>query len=230
MKKFAKVLGMLAAFVLVICMTVGITVAALTANTGTITNTFVATTDLLQRANEFTLREHVATLGDGGNSYVLTEEYKKDADLYVGNQYTGLLQGMVMAKDPKVAITATNVTAESYLFVVVKAVNVGGLEYQLNVDHTDDESEPVTGAFNDITTAVNAIEAVPAGYTVLAFKTTVAINAPVAETSILYGDKVTVTDVSGITGSSSLAFTAYLCQTAGFASPEAAFAANWTLV
>lgn len=224
MKKNSKVIGVLVALVLVLCVAFGGTLAYLTAtpDNNTLTNTFTATAELVTNKSEnFKLTESKVKLSQDGNSY---EKDTVNPGQVTSQTYANLLQGMQMYKDPTVTITSGKINAQSYLYVVVNESNVDGV-----LTWAIDDAE-----FTDITTTVNtALSAsnkeVKDGYKVLVYKTNNENKIAIGEEvngNIIEGNIVTVANVDGlISNQATLTFSAYLCQTAGFASQEAALVA-----
>ncbi|MCI7810333.1 MAG: SipW-dependent-type signal peptide-containing protein [Clostridiales bacterium] len=220
MKK--KTLTIAIALVLVVALAVGATYAYLTAKTQTVTNTFTAGGAVA--ANDLTLKEHVATPNPDG-SYTLSDtNYVEEGE---GNSYV-VLPGVNLPKDPTVTVEKS--TGTYYLFVTVeKGSGFTGENAPLSYTTASDwESMTISG--NDVENKELYV------YSVTTDGTTTYIqpksNTPVFHAILagIVGDTSNTIEVSdgnaalqlGDNGSE-LKFTAYACQSAGFATPAAAW-------
>lgn len=219
MKK--KTLTIAIALVLVVALAVGATYAYLTATTKAVTNTFTAGGAVA--ANDLTLKEHVATPNTDG-SYTLGATYLDEGK---GNSYV-VLPGVNLPKDPTVTVEKS--TGTYYLFVTVeKGSGFTGENAPLSYTTASDwESMTISG--NDVANKELYV------YSVTTDGTTTYIqsqsNTPVSHAILagIVGDTSNTIKVSdgnaalqlGDNGSE-LKFTAYACQSAGFATPAAAW-------
>lgn len=115
-RKSVKVLSLVLAFVLVIGASVAGTLAWLTAQTETVTNTFTSA-ELIGTGGSFTLWENKATDTDGDGRYTLTEEKVTGGS---GNSYD-ILPGVNIPKNPTVEVK--NLEEYAYLYIKVTAKN-----------------------------------------------------------------------------------------------------------
>ncbi len=220
MKK--KTLTIAIALVLVVALAVGATYAYLTAQTTAVTNTFtaggaVATSDL-------TLKEHSVTQNADGSYTLDKDTYVKDGE---GNSYV-VLPGVNLPKDPTVTVAKS--TGTYYLFVTVeKGAGFMGQDAPLSYTTASDwKSMTISGS--DVANKELYV------YSVTTDGTTTYIQ-PQSNTSVSHAilagivdDSVNTIKVSdgenalqlGESGSE-LKFTAYACQSAGFATPVAAW-------
>lgn len=219
MKK--KTLTIAIALVLVVALAVGATYAYLTATTKAVTNTFTAGGAVA--ANDLTLKEHVATPNTDG-SYKLGNTYLGEGE---GNSYV-VLPGVNLPKDPTVTVEKS--TGTYYLFVTVeKGSGFMGEKAPLSYKTASDwKSMAISG--NDVANKELYV------YSVTSDGTTTYIQ-PKSENAVshailagIVGDPSNTIEVSdgnaalqlGDNGSE-LKFTAYACQSAGFATPAAAW-------
>lgn len=222
MKK--KTLTIAIALVLVVALAVGATWAYLTAKTQTVTNTFTAGGAVA--ANDLTLKEHVATPNADG-SYKLDTNYVKEGE---GNSYV-VLPGVNLPKDPTVTVEKS--TGTYYLFVTVEKGS-GFVGENAPLSYTTDSAWKQLEISAEGTTNVANKELYV--YSVTTDGTTTYIQ-PQSNTSVshailagIVGDTSNTIKVSdgnaalqlGDNGSE-LKFTAYACQSAGFADPAAAW-------
>lgn len=223
MKK--KTLTVAIALVLVVALAVGATYAYLTAKTEAVTNTFTAGGAVA--TNDLKLKEHVATQNADG-SYTLSDTaYVKEGE---GNSYV-VLPGVNLPKDPTVTVEKS--TGTYYLFVTVEKGSgfqaVGGKNAPLSYNVADSwQNLTISG-----TKAANT-ELYVYSVTTDGEKTYIqpASNSSVSHAILagIVGDTSNTIKVSdgdaalqlGDKGSE-LKFTAYACQSAGFATPAAAW-------
>lgn len=219
MKK--KTLTIAIALVLVVALAVGATYAYLTAQTKAVTNTFTAGGAVA--ANDLTLKEHVATPNTDG-SYKLDNTYLGEGE---GNSYV-VLPGVNLPKDPTVTVEKS--TGTYYLFVTVeKGSGFMGEKAPLSYKTASDwKSMAISG--NDVANKELYV------YSVTSDGTTTYIQ-PKSENAVSHAILAGIADdpsntikVSDGTAAlqlgnngSELKFTAYACQSAGFATPAAAW-------
>lgn len=220
MKK--KALTAAIALVLIVALAVGATYAYLTAKTKAVTNTFTAGGAVA--ANDLTLKEHVATPNTDG-SYKLDNTYLDEGK---GNSYV-VLPGVNLPKDPTVTVEKS--TGTYYLFVTVEKGS-GFVGKDAPLSYTTDSAwkqlkiEGTTNVANkelyvySVTTDGTTTYIQPQSNTAVSH----AILAGIA------GDPSNTIKVSDGTAAlqlgdngSELKFTAYACQSAGFADPAAAW-------
>lgn len=222
MKK--KTLTIAIALVLVVALAVGATYAYLTAKTEAVTNTFTAGGAVT--ADNLTLKEHnVIPNADG--SYTLGATYLDEGK---GNSYV-VLPGVNLPKDPTVTVEKS--TGTYYLFVTVEKGS-GFVGENAPLSYTTDSAWEQLDIFKEGTTDVTNKELYV--YSVTTDGTTTYIQ-PKSETAVshailagIVGDTSNTIKVSdgnaalqlGDNGSE-LKFTAYACQSAGFATPAAAW-------
>ena len=116
MKKRNKRIALIVSLVFVVALSVSFTAAYLTAQTDTVTNTFTATTSLIKADGAFTLTETK-------NYKMGTEGFELDgvAKTNTGVNYTGVLPGMKIAKDPMVSI---DLATAGHIFLKVESTNM----------------------------------------------------------------------------------------------------------
>ncbi len=222
MKK--KTLTIAIALVLVVALAVGATYAYLTATTKVVTNTFTAGGAVTDK--DLTLKEHVATPNADG-SYTLGTTYLDEGK---GNSYV-VLPGVNLPKDPTVTVEKS--TGTYYLFVTVEKGS-GFTGTNPSLSYTTDSAWEQLDIFKEGTTDVTNKELYV--YSVTTDGTTTYIQ-PKSDTAVshailagIVGDTSNTIKVSdgnaalqlGDNGSE-LKFTAYACQSAGFATPAAAW-------
>ncbi len=220
MKK--KTLTIAIALVLVVALAVGATYAYLTATTKTVTNTFTAGGAVAK--SDLTLKEHSVTQNADGSYTLSTTDYVKDGE---GNSYV-VLPGVNLPKDPTVTVEKS--TGTYYLFVTVeKGTGFMGENAPLSYT-TASDWEKMTISGDDVANKELYV------YSFTTDGTTTYIQ-PQSNTSVSHailagitGDTENTIKVSdgeaalalGESGSA-LKFTAYACQSAGFATPAAAW-------
>lgn len=219
MKK--KTLTIAIALVLVVALAVGATYAYLTAQTKAVTNTFTAGGAVAD--NDLTLKEHNVIPNTDG-SYTLGNTYLDEGE---GNSYV-VLPGVNLPKDPTVTVEKS--TGTYYLFVTVeKGSGFMGEKAPLSYKTASDwKSMAISG--NDVANKELYV------YSVTSDGTTTYIQ-PKSENAvshaILAAISATDNNTIGVADSdaalqlgndgSELKFTAYACQSAGFATPAAAW-------
>lgn len=222
MKK--KTLTIAIALVLVVALAVGATWAYLTATTKAVTNTFTAGGAVA--ANDLTLKEHVATPNTDG-SYTLGTTYLDEGK---GNSYV-VLPGVNLPKDPTVTVEKS--TGTYYLFVTVEKGS-GFVGENAPLSYTTDSAWKQLEISAEGTTNVANKELYV--YSVTTDGTTTYIQ-PKSDNAVSHailagitGDPSNTIKVSDGTAAlqlgdngSELKFTAYACQSAGFANPAAAW-------
>lgn len=220
MKK--KTLTIAIALVLVVALAVGATWAYLTATTDEVRNTFTAGGAVVK--DDLKLYEHTVTPNADG-SYTLNND---DAHITTtGNSYT-VMPGVNLPKDPTVKVVKS--TGTYYLFVTVtKGSGFMGEKAPLSYKTASDwKSMAISG--NDVANKELYV------YSVTSDGTTTYIQ-PKSENAvshaILAAISATDNNTIGVADSdaalqlgndgSELKFTAYACQSAGFATPAAAW-------
>ena len=222
MKK--KTLTIAIALVLVVALAVGATYAYLTAQTKAVTNTFTAGGAVAD--NDLTLKEHNVIPNTDG-SYTLGNTYLDEGK---GNSYV-VLPGVNLPKDPTVTVEKS--TGTYYLFVTVEKGS-GFVGENAPLSYTTDSAWEQLDIFKEGTTDVTNKELYV--YSVTTAGTTTYIQ-PKSDTAVshailagIVGDTsntIKVTDGNAALqlgdNGSELKFTAYACQSAGFATPAAAW-------
>lgn len=199
MKK--KTLTIAIALVLVVALAVGATYALLTDKTGTVTNTFVVG-KITDDGTTFSLKEHAIDHQDANGKYVLKDG---DADS-TGNNYSAVVPGVNLPKDPTVKVEA--LAGDAYLYVVVDNQLSSGLTYTI-----DSKWTAIGTKDNKTLYAYNGGEKLTANS---------AVNQAVLE-----GDQIVVSSEKEVaTGNSTLTFNAYLVQAVGTGDAAAAWNAN----
>lgn len=200
MKK--KTLTIAIALVLVVALAVGATWAYLTAQSGPVTNTFTVGKILDNKAS-FTLNEHPLKNADTTDGV-----YKLDMDAapVQAVEYSAVMPGVNLPKDPTVTIKAGALKADAYLFVVVDNQLAEGLSYTLD------------GAWK-------AIGSTEDGKTLLTLDSgkLTAGNADALTWKVLGGDEITVANAELADNLGTLTFNAYLVQAGGFETAVAAW-------
>lgn len=172
--------------------------AYLQQTTGTVTNTFTATSTLIDNGGTFTLDESTVKWENGNYVIDTTKDRTK-----TGNPYNKILPGLKnVAKDPRVNLD--KVTTECYLFVTVKETDKANT---LTWEIDDENWEALKDGENQVTKA---------GAPVFVKKTTVDEGTNNANIDILKGDKVDFGNFANLPNDTSLEFDAYLVQSAGF--------------
>lgn len=193
-----KVLLVVLAMVMVCALSIMGTMALLTQQGGSVTNTFVsAITDADEFVDNFEIKEYKANADDKGN-YTLDTNVEVNANTY------NVVPGISLAKDAFVKLSRTNETP-AYLFIEVDN-NMAADVFTMNVDTTvwcklDGVTGPHGGQVYVLGTA--------GAPTVLT-----AVNNGVYH--IIDGNKVLVQDVNDLkitqTTADTIVFYAYFCQ------------------
>lgn len=118
-----KVMTLVLAFVLVVGASVAGTLAWLTAQTATVTNTFTSA-ELFSEDGSFTLWEHKATDTDGDGVYTL------DSSTEVTSNSYNILPGVNIPKDPTVDVVGLE--EHAYLYIKVTSTLPTGLTYAID--------------------------------------------------------------------------------------------------
>lgn len=184
--------------------------AYLTKNTGPVTNTFTATSGLVDATTDFKLKEKEVEYDPATSTY----KFKTGGVDVEEITYDKLVPGVDVAKNPKVTISDLN--AKSYLFIKVEDTTNGKITY--NIDSTWRKVNNVANVYTLTDGALNELD-----------KETNS-NAEDYVKNILVGEKVTTsTTLAEGENAGTLIFKAYLVQAAGFETAEAAWtAANFT--
>ena len=200
MKK--KTLTIAIALVLVVALAVGATWAYLTAQSGPVTNTFVAG-KLFNEGGSIKLQEKEVTKNTDGTYKIAADAAWQDT----GIEYV-VQPGVDLPKQP--AVNVTGLSAKAYLFVGVKGETKEGFTWSVDAGIWSPLMNGETQVTKD-------------GYKIWVLKTDVANDSY----DILTGDKVTVgknLDPDTLTAANNITFQAYICQAAGFTDAAAAFA------
>lgn len=220
MKK--KTLTIAIALVLVVALAVGATWAYLTASSGPVKNTFVVGGAVAN--GDLKLFEHVANKNADG-SYTLDPAKETDSNKYI------VMPGVNLPKDPTVTVEKSAGTY--YLFVMVEKGS-GFMSQNAPLSYKTDSAWEQLDIFKEGTTDVTNKELYV--YSVTTDGTTTYIQ-PQSDTAVshailagIVGDPSNTIKVSdsntalnlGDNGSE-LKFTAYACQSAGFANPAVAW-------
>ena len=199
MKK--KTLTIAIALVLVVALAVGATWAYLTAQTGPVTNTFVAG-KLFDQGGGIKLQEKAVTQKADGTYVIAADAAWQDT----GIEYV-VQPGVDLPKQP--AVKVNDLTAKAYLFVGVKGEPKDGFTWSVDTDKWSPLMNGETQVEKD-------------GYKIWVLKT----DAANGSYDILTGNKVTVgknLDPATLTDANDITFQAYICQAAGFDTALAAF-------
>lgn len=202
MKK--KTLTIAIALVLVVALAVGATYALLTDKTEAVKNTFVVG-KITDRDTTFSLKEHAIDHQDANGKYVLKDG---DADS-TGNNYSAVVPGVNLPKDPTVKVEA--LAGDAYLYVVVDNQLGAGLTYEMA-----DKWTKLVDADNGAKTlyVYNAGEKLTP-------------TSPAISQNILKDDQIVVSSEEEVAaGNSTLTFNAYLVQAVGTGDAAAAWNAN----
>lgn len=194
-----KTLAILMAFVLVIAMSVAGTLAYLTAQ-DQVVNTFTVGTMLADGG--LTLNESSLVRNEDGTYCLDKNTPVKKNENYV------IIPGLDLPKDPYVDVTFKGENPEkAYLFIEVNSTLPRELTYSLTADWTATTLKGVNGG------------------TVYKYNNGTAFNTNLVKVPVLKDDVITVP--AGYTpvenGAYNMTFTAYMCQSAGFADAEAAW-------
>ena len=118
-----KVMSLVLAFVLVVGASVAGTLAWLTAQTPTVTNTFTSA-ELFSDNGSFTLWEHKAEDDDGDGVYTLDNSTEVKSNSY------SILPGVNIPKDPTVDVVGLE--EHAYLYIKVTSTLPTGLTYSID--------------------------------------------------------------------------------------------------
>lgn len=118
-----KVMSLVLAFVLVVGASVAGTLAWLTAQTETVTNTFTSA-ELFSDNGSFTLWEHKAEDTDGDGVYTLDNSTKVNSNSY------SILPGVNIPKNPTVDVVGLE--EHAYLYIKVTGTLPNGLSYSID--------------------------------------------------------------------------------------------------
>ena len=190
-----KVMTLVLAFVLVVGASVAGTLAWLTAQTPTVTNTFTSA-ELFSDNGSFTLWEHKAEDTDGDGVYTLDNSTEVTSNSY------NILPGVNIPKDPTVDVVGLE--EHAYLYIKVTSTLPKGLTYTIDSANWTALSGydgvyvySGSNAENNIVKATNA-----------ALET--------FEATILTGNQIMVADnYSGTSDGITLSFDAYMVQATG---------------
>ena len=198
MKK--KTLTIAIALVLVVALAVGATWAYLTAQSGPVTNTFVA--GKLFDQGGIKLQEKAVTQKADGTYEIAADAAWQDT----GIEYV-VQPGVDLPKQP--AVHVTGLTAKAYLFVGVKGETMDGFSWSVDADIWSPLMKDNAQVEKD-------------GYKIWVLKADVANDSY----NILTDNKVTVgkdLNPDTLAPANNITFQAYICQAAGFADAAAAF-------
>ena len=197
--KIKKLLTILVAMALVSFISVMGTLAYLTAKTGEVTNTFSAP-GLLENADDFVLKEHKAS-----EDTTTPGKYNLGSEEVTANEYTNVVPGQDIDKDPFVRVK--KLKADAYLYVEIDGSDMPAtLTWLINDTNWEELSE--------VKTHVNG-----SNVKVYTYKLGVltASGTNNLEVGILKGNKVTVAAAHNTeAGGGTLDFHAYLVQKTGF--------------
>jgi len=132
----SKALMLVAAFVLVVGISVTGTLAWLTAQTPEVKNTFTSAELFADPTNDFTLWEHEATDTDKDGRYELNNQKE-----VTGNTYD-ILPGVNISKNPTVDVV--NLEEHAYLYIKVTGTLPAGMSYSIDSSNW----EQLTGSNN----------------------------------------------------------------------------------
>ena len=201
-----KVMSLVLAFVLVVGASVAGTLAWLTAQTPTVTNTFTSA-ELFSDNGSFTLWEHKAEDDDGDGVYTLDNSTKVTSNSY------SILPGVNIPKDPTVDVVGLE--EHAYLYIKVTSTLPTGLTYSIDSANwtalSDYDGVYVYSGSNAENNIVKATNAAPKTFTA----------------TILTDNQIVVADsYSGTSDDIKLSFDAYMVQATGNGDSAAAAWAN----
>ena len=201
-----KVMTLVLAVVLVIGASVAGTLAWLTAQTETVTNTFTSA-ELFGDNGSFTLWEHKAKDDDGDGVYMLD-----DSTEVTSNSYS-ILPGVNIPKDPTVDVVGLE--EHAYLYIKVTSTLPEGLTYSIDSENwtalSGYDGVYVYSGSNAENNIVKATNAAPKTFTA----------------TILTDNQIVVADsYSGTSDDIKLSFDAYMVQATGNGDSAAAAWAN----
>lgn len=190
-----KVMTLVLAFVLVVGASVAGTLAWLTAQTATVTNTFTSA-ELFSENGSFTLWEHKAEDNDGDGVYTL------DSSTEVTSNSYNILPGVDIPKNPTVDVEGLE--EHAYLYIKVTSTLPTGLSYSIDSNNwtalTEYNGVYVYTGENAEDEIVKATNAAPETF----------------EATILTGNQIVVAgDYSGTSDDIKLSFDAYMVQATG---------------
>lgn len=212
MKK--KTLTIAIALVLVVALAVGATWAYLTAQSGPVTNTFVAG-KLFNEGGALTLKEHKVTYNQANGTYA-EGEWQTTGQNYI------VQPGVNIPKDPTVTLSNLDVNTGAYVFVGVKGTATKTFDW--SVDNA--VWIPVMKDGTQVTKDGYKIYTLQAGVvTATAANNSTSWNVLKAGTD---GTEITVSNDFALAegqaaDSLNIDVIAYACQSAGFADATAAF-------
>lgn len=200
-----KVMTLVLAFVLVIGASVAGTLAWLTAQTATVTNTFTSA-ELFGTDGSFTLWEHQAEDNDGDGVYTL------NTTEVTSNTYD-ILPGVNIPKNPTVDVV--NLEEHAYLYIKVTSTLQTGLTYTIDSTNwtalTGYDGVYVYSGANAENNIIKATDAVKKSFTA----------------TILTGNQIEVANnYAGTSDDITLSFEAYMVQATGNGDSAAAAWAN----
>lgn len=201
-----KVMSLVLAFVLVVGASVAGTLAWLTAQTPTVTNTFTSA-ELFSENGSFTLWEHKAEDTDGDGVYTLDSSSEVTSNSY------NILPGVNIPKNPTVDVVGLE--EHAYLYIKVTSTLPEGLSYAIDSAKWTALSEYdgvyVYSGSNAENYIVKATNAAPKTF----------------EATILTDNQIVVAgNYSGISDDITLSFDAYMVQATGNGDSAAAAWAN----
>ena len=193
-----KVVTLALAFVLVAALSVGGTLAWLTAKSDEVKNTFTSAELFDNPTEDFTLWEHMAVAADDGT-------YTLDTSVEVGSNTYDILPGVNIPKDPTVDIEGLQEYA--YLYIKVTG-SIPGVTYSIDAanwtqlgGHTD------VWVYSGSEATSNVIKATDEN------QKSFTVNILTQDT---YGNAITVpADYNNTTDNSTLTFNAYMVQATG---------------
>lgn len=190
-----KVMTLVLAFVLVVGASVAGTLAWLTAQTPTVTNTFTSA-ELFSDNGSFTLWEHKAEDTDGDGVYTLDNSTEVTSNSY------NILPGVNIPKDPTVDVVGLE--EHAYLYIKVTSTLPTGLTYTIDSANwtalSGYDGVYVYSGSNAENNIVKATNAAPESF----------------EATILTGNQIMVADnYSGTSDGITLSFDAYMVQATG---------------
>ena len=202
--RLSKGMLLMLALVLVVGVSVGGTLAWLTAKSDKVENTFTSAALFETPETDFTLWEHEAKDEDEDGRYVLNETEVQ------ANEYD-ILPGVAIPKDPTVDIVGLQ--EHAYLYITVEGTLPTGMTYEIDPDNWD-ELPGYDGVY------VYCGEYAPDNVIKPSVNDTFTVN-------ILKDKEITVAgDFAGSNGASTLSFMAYMVQATGNGENAAAAWAN----
>ena len=201
-----KVMSLVLAFVLVVGASVAGTLAWLTAQTATVTNTFTSA-ELFSDDGSFTLWEHKAKDDDGDGVYTLDNSTEVTSNSY------NILPGVNIPKNPTVDVVGLE--EHAYLYIKVTSTLPTGLTYSIDSANwtalSGYDGVYVYSGSNAENNIVKATNAAPETFTA----------------TILTDNQIVVADsYSGTSDDIKLSFDAYMVQATGNGDSAAAAWAN----